>query len=233
MSLKIDWASHKAAKYACENWHYSKSVPSGKLVKIGVWENERFVGVVIFSRGASSNMLTPYNLKQDRGCELSRVALTSHDTPVSRIISIALSMLKKICPNLELIVSYADPKYGHHGGIYQALGWIYTGTSQQSFEYIKDGKRWHSRQVSEKGYNKQFGAYKKTLKVSECEKVKLPGKHRYLLPLTNNIKDFIRPMAKQYPKRVKQAMSDNQSLQRQGSADLHAPVVINIKNRNI
>jgi hypothetical protein len=28
--LKIDWASHEAAKYACENWHYSKCLPAGK-----------------------------------------------------------------------------------------------------------------------------------------------------------------------------------------------------------
>ena len=29
-NLKIDWATHEAAKYACTNWHYSKSVPINK-----------------------------------------------------------------------------------------------------------------------------------------------------------------------------------------------------------
>jgi hypothetical protein len=31
--LKLDWCSHEAAKYACENWHYSKCVPNQKTVK--------------------------------------------------------------------------------------------------------------------------------------------------------------------------------------------------------
>ena len=77
--LKIDWATHEAAKYACENWHYSKSIPVPPLVKIGVWENSKFIGVLIFSRGASSNLLKPYGLDQTEGCELTRVSLTKQD----------------------------------------------------------------------------------------------------------------------------------------------------------
>ena len=83
-TLKIDWATHEAAKYACEKWHYSRSVPVPPLVKIGVWENEKFVGVVIFSRGATPSLLRPFGLKQTEGCELTRIALTKHVTPVSR-----------------------------------------------------------------------------------------------------------------------------------------------------
>lgn len=41
--LKLDFCSYQAAKFACENFHYSKSTPAGKIIKIGVWENERFI----------------------------------------------------------------------------------------------------------------------------------------------------------------------------------------------
>ena len=75
VDLKVDWASHKAAKFACQNWHYSRSIPAGKLVKVGAWENKKFVGVVIFARGANKSMLSPFNLRQDQGCELARIAL--------------------------------------------------------------------------------------------------------------------------------------------------------------
>lgn len=51
VDLKIDWATYAAAKYACENWHYSKSIPKSKLVKIGAWEDGSFIGVVIFLMG--------------------------------------------------------------------------------------------------------------------------------------------------------------------------------------
>lgn len=127
MSLRLDWCSHEAAKYAVEHWHYSKSLPTPPLVKIGVWEDEKFIGCVMFSRGSNNNMLKPYSLSVTEGCELTRVALTTHKAPVSRIVSIALRMVRKEMCGLRLVVSYADPNKGHAGSIYQAGGWVYVG----------------------------------------------------------------------------------------------------------
>ncbi len=199
--LKIDWATHQAAVYACKTWHYSKSVPVPPLVKVGVWENGRFIGVVIFSRGASSNLLKPYGLKRNEGCELTRVALTSHKTPVSRIIKIAIKFLKKNSPSLRLIVSFADPQYGHHGGIYQAGNWIYAGTTAAGKEYWHKGKRLHSRQVSEKGWNIQQGVRRKTVKPSQCVIKNTAPKHRYLMPLDKKLKMQLERLSKPYPKK--------------------------------
>ena len=209
--LKIDWCSHDAAKFACENWHYSKSVPVPPLVKVGVWECEKFIGVLIFSRGASSNLLKPYNLNQTEGCELTRVALKSHVAPVSRIMAIAFKFLKKKSPELKLIVSFADPQYGHHGGIYQATNWIYCGDTAKSKEFWHKGKRLHSRQVSEKGWNIQQGVRRKTVKPSQCKIVATSGKHRYLMPLDSETRARLQSLSKQYPKRAKKANSENHS----------------------
>lgn len=224
-TLVIDWATHKATKHACEKWHYSKSVPVPPLVKVGAWENERFIGVVVFSRGASSNLLKPYGLKQTQGCELTRVALRDHATPVSRIVKLAIMFLRKNSPTLRLIVSFADPHQGHHGGIYQAGNWLYCGQTASSKEYWYKGKRLHSRQVSEKGWNIQQGMKRPTIKPSQCKIVKTPGKHRYLMPLDDEIRRTIAPLAKPYPKRDKHAMADSQSAQRRGSTDRHAPLL--------
>ena len=208
--LKIDWASHDAAKYACLNFHYSKAVPMPPLVKIGVWEDKKFIGVVLFSRGASPMLGAAYGLTQTECCELTRVALTKHATPVSKIISIAIKFLKKNNKGLKLIVSFADQMQGHHGGIYQAGGWIYSGTSNESFEYIgPNGKKYLQRQVAESGLVKQFGKATKVFKRSECIAVPVLGKHRYLLPLDKDMSAKIAPLAKPYPKRVKQAMVDS------------------------
>lgn len=207
VELKVDWASYDMAKYACVNWHYSKSIPVPPLVKIGVWEDKKFVGVVIFSRGASSNLLKPYGLRQDQGCELTRVAMNSHKSSVSRVIKLAITYLKKHCPGIRLIVSFADPKYGHYGGIYQAGNWIYCGMTAKSKEYFYNGRRLHSRQVSEKGWNIQQGVIRKTIKPSQCLIVETPGKYRYLMPLDKDIRSKIMCLAKPYPKREKQAMT--------------------------
>lgn len=208
--LRVDWCTHDAAKYACENWHYSKSIPVPPLVKVGVWESGNYIGCVIFSRGASSNLLKPYGLKQTQGCELTRISLNSHKCQVSRIMSIAIKFLKKMTPNLKLIISFADPQYGHHGGIYQATNWIYSGDTAPSKEYWYKGKRLHSRQVSEKGWNIQQGNKRPTIKPSQCSIIKTKGKHRYLMPLDKETRNKLLSLSKPYPKRVTKAISSDQ-----------------------
>ena len=126
VDLRVDWCSYEAAKWAVEHWHYSRSMPTPPHNKVGVWENERFVGCVIFSRGSNNNGHKPYGLKMTEFCELTRIALTEHATPVSQVVRKSLAFLKKKSPGVRLVVSYADPNHGHHGGIYQAGNWIYT-----------------------------------------------------------------------------------------------------------
>ena len=128
--LKLDWCSHSAARYAVEHWHYSRRMPSGKLVKIGAWERGEFVGAIIYGRGATPEIGKPYGLEQTEICELVRIALKEHVSPVSRMIAVSLRMLKRWSPGLRMVVSFADTTQGHHGGIYQASGWCYTGSEE-------------------------------------------------------------------------------------------------------
>ena len=200
-SLKLDWCSHAAAKYAVEHWHYSHSLPTPPLVKIGVWEDERFIGCVIFGRGANNNMYKPYGLTVTEACELVRVALTQHVTPVSRIVAIAMKLLRQHAPGLRLIVSYADPNNGHAGGIYQAGGWVYSGQTGEDFQAIdRTGRVWHSRQVSRTGVSRQYGEYRRVPRFEQCRIIPLEGKHRYLMPLDEEMRRCIMPLAKPYPK---------------------------------
>ena len=76
--LYLDWCSHEAAKFAVEHWHYSKVMPKGKLIKIGVWEDGRFIGVVLFGRGANNHIGNPFSLTQTEAAELVRIALIDH-----------------------------------------------------------------------------------------------------------------------------------------------------------
>jgi hypothetical protein len=142
-------------------------------------------------------------LEPTEGAELIRIALTNRDTPVSRILSISVKLLKKHCPGLRLLISFADPAQGHHGGVYQAAGWVYTGQSNSSHGYKdKTGRVWHERMVSERGWNYVYGEKQKVVKPSECEKTDLPGKHRYLLPLDDAMAEQIEELRRPYPKRT-------------------------------
>jgi len=203
MNLRLDWATHAAAKYACRNFHYSKSVPTPPLVKIGVYEDDAFKGVVIFSRGATSNSGKPFSLGPTQIAELTRVALTKHEAHVSKIISIAVKMLRKQESGLRLLISYADANQGHYGGIYQAGNWIYLGQTGETREYIdKRGRHWHSRQVSKTGFKKQYGARRRCAKTTECTAVQMVGKFKYAMPLDDEMKTKIEQLRKPYPKRA-------------------------------
>ena len=221
--LTLDWCSHAAATYAVEHWHYAKIVPKGfPHVRVGVWEDACFIGCVLFGRGGCSELLSPYGLTVVDGAELVRVALRDHAWPVSRIVRIALRMLKNHCPGLRLIVSFADPVQGHTGSIYQAMGWVYTGCSSPDAYYLDaHGRKWHSRNVSESGIKLNYGRPTRSAKPSECTKVVTPGKHRYLYPLDAAMRAQILPLGQPYPKRAGSIASDAPPLQGgEGSAHL-------------
>ncbi len=214
MNLRLDWCSHEAAKYAVENWHYSKSIPLGKTVKMGVWEDSGFIGAIVFSPGISNILGRRYGLKNTETTELVRVALTCHKTPVTKIISIALKMLKEQSLGLKIIVSFADTAQGHIGTIYQAGNWAYTGMTSASTAYIgPNGKKYHRRMVNKAGIKTDFGRTRKCYRPDECTKVWLPGKHRYLYPLDKKMAKKIEPLRRPYPKRAGSIDDDAPAIQ--------------------
>jgi hypothetical protein len=202
--LRIDWATAEAARYACEKWHYSRSVPVGKTVRIGAWEDGEFIGVVLFAWGMNRNLGSPYGLQMTECCELVRVAMKKHKTEVSRVVAIALRFLKKHSSGLRLVVSFADPEAGHHGGIYQAGNWVYADRTAQGFEW-----RVGERRLNKRAYTGiQFGKAGSVAEVpSNARKIITRGKHRYLMPLDDGMRKQIEPLRKPYPKRERSADS--------------------------
>lgn len=231
--LKIDWATHEAAKYACENWHYSRCVPNQKTVKVGIWENGKFIGCVIFGDGANGGMFTPYGITAFEGCELVRVAISKHCSPVSRIIRISLKFLQISCPKIRLVASFADPEQGHHGGVYQAGGWIYAGMTDAADEYMVKGKRMHGRALRSTRSNHKLGKIKASnvfewvKKAIDPNAIKIKGssKHRYLMPLDNEMRKQILPLSKPYPKRAGSDTSDTPAFQAGEGGSLPTPAL--------
>lgn len=205
-ALKLDWCSHAAAKYAVERWHYSRTLPPGKAVRVGVWEYGIFQGVVLFSYGANRHIGRPYHLAQTEVCECTRIALGRHQAAVSRIGSVALRMLHRHAPGLRLVVSYADPQYGHYGGIYQAMGWIYVGRAGGGHQLQLAGQVLHKRVVSAR-----YGT---------ADSRRLHGfylypenKYKYLYALDAVMCAQILPLAQPYPKRATSILADAPTVQ--------------------
>ena len=205
MTLQINWATHQAAKYACENWHYSGCMPVGKIIKVGAWENGRFIGVVLFSRGANNRIGSPYGLEQTEICELTRVALRKHECFVSEILAEAIRFLKRKSPDLQMIVSYADCEQGHKGGIYQATNWIYEGKTKGERYFIVNGKKTHPKSLHSK-YKSKYSDFSQNLKwiqkhidVNATEYTTV-GKHKYLMPLNKKMRKKLLQLHKPYPR---------------------------------
>ena len=210
--LVVDWCSHEAAKYAVMKWHYSKKMPIGKLVKIGVWESGKFCGAVIFSTGASAQLHKAFKLEREQVCELVRVALDAHAWETSKIVSIAIKMLKRSNQGTLLIVSFADPEQEHIGTLYQAGNWVYIGRSSRGLYYrLPDGTLTHNRnmhgpvgsggkrQTWDRG--RHAAILKDGLKSGQIQKVETEPKYKYVYPLNTEIRDRVELMRKPYPKR--------------------------------
>lgn len=201
-ALLVAPCSGKAAAYAVEHWHYSCRMPAGKLVQFGAWEFGEYVGAVIFGRGVGKYLLAPYGLDVTQGAELVRVALRSHIAPVSQIVSGAVGLLRRSNTGLRLLVSFADPAHGHHGGIYQAMGWTYTGTASPRKVYYdpaEPSRVIHDRHVGS-GVAWHFGKISKQRNAADLIAVAQPGKHRYLLPLDRAMRRQISKLAQPYPR---------------------------------
>lgn len=201
-NFKMDWCSHQAARYAVENWHYSKVMPAGKAVKIGAWEDGQFVGVIIFSRGANNHIGNPYGMTQFEVCELTRVAMREHKTPISKMLAIAIKMLKKQSPGIKLIVSYADADQEHLGGIYQATNWIFTGLMNEgtTSAFIVKGRKRHPKSIHSLGVVQSLEEVRKHLDPN-AQLFKTKGKYKYLFPLTDEVRKQLIPLMKPYPKK--------------------------------
>lgn len=203
--LKLDWCSHEAAKYACEKWHYSGCLSSSTNVYCGAWEDDKFIGAIVFGIGAGNvTKGSCWGLERRQMAELTRVALTSHRSPVSRMLRISSLMISRQSPGIRMLVSMADPRQEHHGGIYQGAGWIYTGTTKPDVEYFLNGKWRHHRTVTS------------SRSAAGLPSRPIPGKHRYLMPLDAEMRAKILPLAKPYPKRVRSEDSGTSGDQPEG-----------------
>jgi hypothetical protein len=208
LNLRIAPCSAAAAEYACKNYHYSGKASgfAQAAATFGVWEKEKFIGSVIYSFGATHNIGKPFGLVRGEICELVRVALKQHETPVSRILAITLKMLHKSSKRLRMIVSFADTSQGHHGGIYQACGWIYLGKSSGDGYFRIRGKVIHSRSIHSKyGSGSQSIAWLRANLDPKATPVKTGEKHKYVWCYDEELRKKLSEIALPYPKRASEA----------------------------
>jgi len=197
--IEVKRCSFEAAKYAVMNWHYSKAMPTGTLVKFGIWEDGNFIGAVLYGRGTNRHIGSQYELDQFEICELVRVALSAHKTPVSQIVAQTLKELKATNPGLRLVISYADPEQGHSGVIYKAGNWLFVGAPPSMPYFVINGKKTHSRTAYVASRNLDW--YRKNVD-PEATKVTPKPKLKFIYPLDKQFRRKVAKLALPYPNAV-------------------------------
>lgn len=132
----------------------------------------------------------PINRVFTDATELSRlVRVPEFDQQLSEFVAWSLRWLKRNT-DLRYCLSYADPSAGHHGGIYQALNFLYLGLSAGNRRYRNPAT---GEVVSGRSFDQRRPAYREGW-VSE----KTAKKHLYVYPLS----DSRRQLSARFPDRL-------------------------------
>jgi len=166
----------RRAKTIVAERHYTKSVPSGKTVVVQFEE-----AIVMFSIPANKNIAGYLGFSEV--WELTRLwAPDGHSKNLlTRAISGAVDAFRRVEPEVDALISYADPNVGHHGGVYRAASWHPFGEAEESRLYQDVEGRVVARRA--------FHSGKSSLKKSEIlargfRQVRGKGKLRFVKPLT-------------------------------------------------
>ena len=154
----------------CKEWflkkHYAKRIPSVSYC-FGLYQGIELIGVCSIGKPASPSLCIGI-CGEDYSqyvYELNRLIVVEN-LPKNSLSYFVGQVLKKL-PYM-ILVSYADTQQNHHGYIYQATNWIYTGLSAKMFDKKIKGSDKHTRHNN---------AYEKN---GEWELIERSRKHRYV-----------------------------------------------------
>jgi hypothetical protein len=133
----------------------------------------------------------PYGLTHGQYLELVRVALNGKQSSTSKAVAIAIRLVRKKCPMVRLLISYADKGQEHFGTIYQATNWIFVEETESSGTDIFYKGKW--------GHDRVPNTLPKEIR-DKLPKRKRPGKRKYLFPLTKEMSILCEKRRKPYPK---------------------------------
>ena len=130
------------------NKHYAQRKPSISYA-YGLFINAVMQGVATIGKPASAPLCVgvcgpEYKLFV---YELNRL-ITNDNLPKNTLSKFLSGVLKDLKDEKIIIMSYADEGAGHHGYIYQATNWIYTGKTKSRTDKYMPGNK-HPRHYTE------------------------------------------------------------------------------------
>jgi hypothetical protein len=200
--LSIREINKKTAKKMIVENHYSHlwtkcSVALGIFYETGNEHaffdeaEEKLIGTCVFGDpvGRSSGESISPLIDRAEVFELTRLFIFDGygNNIESWFISQSMNWLRKNRPHIRALVSYADPKEGHPGTIYQATNWIYQGiigNTTWSFKFNENDRWKHGRTIFPYYGTNDIEKIQRQVKEPFWIR-KEPRKHRYIYLLTS------------------------------------------------
>lgn len=184
-SWTVEECNRNDIKDFIELHHYSRSI-NGVMSKycFRLMHNGKMVGAMLFGSTAMANAWKRYVDSPDKLIELRRLVLID-DTPKNSESFFIGRALKWLRDNTEIerVVSYADPNYGHAGVIYKATNFSHVGMTARGKVIMWNGKKYHDKAIRAK-YNGRLKPFaqrvKDALESGEAVYVEQKPKHIYL-----------------------------------------------------
>ena len=202
--LRVDSIPKNLAKSMIEKYHYTHAWTSCRYA-IGLFyetdnehaffdeQEEKLIGVAVYGYpvGRLSAQSISELLEPSAVLELTRLFV--HDgygkNIESHFISKSFKWLQENDKKIKALMSYADPKEGHLGGIYQATNWLYQGDKIRYcdswlFRLEEDGDWIHPRTIFSQYGTNDINVLKEKIGHTFWMKEE-PRKHRYIYFLCN------------------------------------------------
>lgn len=126
--------------------HYAHRMPPISF-SFGLYNDNVLVGVCTYGHPCTQSVRKMCGEKYELALlELNRLCV--NDGLPRNALSWFVAKTLKMLPTPTPVVSYADTAYHHHGYIYQATNWIYTGTTEPFLDYkVKGMEHLHNQTI--------------------------------------------------------------------------------------
>lgn len=208
IKMKEKYSIKSIDNFQCKDWlihkHYARRIPPISYA-FGLFDEFNILQGVITYGIPVGNSLRDLWQNKYKVLELNRLVI--NEGLGKNVLSFFVSNSFNLLPKPHVLVSYADTSKNHHGYIYQATNWVYSGLSAEFKDYMVKGmEHLHDASVFDLSRGQENRVEWLRQKFGDdLYMAERPRKHRYFYFIGNKreCKDMLKmlPYEKQpYPK---------------------------------
>lgn len=147
-SLRVLAIPSVDARKFLDKYHYAGCGRAGSL-SFGSLTDGLLIAVAKLAPPVRKEVATSMGLKHSAVLELDRLCVRSGYNAknlLSHFLSRVVKLVRATTSGVTVLVSFADPRFGHDGTAYRASNWEYVGKTAKSYSYLSpDGSEVHKK----------------------------------------------------------------------------------------